>query len=123
MRCKASIVTKRRWMTWSGSKPCCRNMRMRISMRRSYDSALETFPACDFHCPLLSLPLAFGTELDTIPCQVPYLWPPADHVARWKGRFPNGGKLRVGLAWSGNPRNPLDAIRSMSLLQLAPLFE
>ena len=83
----------------------------------------EPIPACDFHCPFLSLPLAFGTELDTIPCQVPYLWPPADRVARWKARFPKGDKLRVGLAWSGNPRNPLDAIRSMSLLQLAPLFE
>ena len=83
----------------------------------------ESIPACDFHCPLLSLPLAFGSELDTVPRQVPYLRAPSGHMSRWKGRFPKSDVIRVGLAWSGNPRNPLDAIRSMSISQLAPLFE
>ena len=30
-------------------------------------------PAFDLHCPLLSLPQAFGTGLETIPADVPYL--------------------------------------------------
>ena len=30
-------------------------------------------PLCDLQVPLLSLPLAFGTDLATIPVQVPYL--------------------------------------------------
>src|SRR5262249_8461403 len=83
----------------------------------------EPLPICDFHCPLLTLPLAFGTDLANVPAQVPYLWPPADRAQLWSGRFSKGDALRVGLAWSGNPGNPLDGIRSMSLMQLAPLFE
>src|SRR3954453_9230954 len=30
-----------------------------------------TLPDFDYHCPLLSLPLAFGTTVQTIPGQVP----------------------------------------------------
>ena len=33
----------------------------------------DALPAFDIHCPLLSLPLAMGTRLETVPAQVPYL--------------------------------------------------
>ena len=33
----------------------------------------DVLPAFDYHCPLLSLPFAFGTTLQTIPAAVPYL--------------------------------------------------
>ncbi len=78
-------------------------------------------PAFDLQCPLLSLPLAFGTELDTIPARVPYLSAPEASLARWKPRFPRVEGLRIGLAWSGRTRP--DPGRSMALAQLAPLFE
>jgi tetratricopeptide (TPR) repeat protein len=78
-------------------------------------------PAFDLHCPLLSLPLAFGTELDTIPARVPYLSAPETHLARWKIRLPRAEGLRIGLTWSG--RNIPDPDRSMALAQLAPLFD
>ncbi|MCC7275651.1 MAG: tetratricopeptide repeat protein [Alphaproteobacteria bacterium] len=55
----------------------------------------------DFHAPLMSLPALFGTTLDSIPAEVPYLTPDAATRARWAGRFPAGGRLRVGLAWAG----------------------
>ncbi len=38
-------------------------------------------PGFDFHCPLLSLPLAFATELATIPADIPYVAPANDDVA------------------------------------------
>ena len=38
----------------------------------------EALPPFDWHCPLLSLPLAFGTTLETIPAVVPYLSVPDD---------------------------------------------
>jgi ADP-heptose:LPS heptosyltransferase len=44
-------------------------------------------------------------------------------MEKWQARLPPRAALRVGLAWSGSPGNALDAIRSMSLAQLAPLFE
>jgi hypothetical protein len=43
----------------------------------------ETLPDFDLHCPLVSLPRAFGTRLETIPSVVPYLHPSPDAVARW----------------------------------------
>ena len=42
----------------------------------------EPLPAFDCHCPLMSLPLAFGTEVSTIPADVPYVAPPADRRRR-----------------------------------------
>ena len=47
--------------------------------------AARPLPAFDLHCPLLSLPLAFGTELDTIPADIPYLRVPPERLARLVG--------------------------------------
>jgi hypothetical protein len=82
----------------------------------------ETLPAFDLHCPLLSLPLAFGTRLETIPANVPYLAPRADRVAHWHERLPLDGP-RAGFVWSGSPAHKNDANRSIALRQLASLFE
>lgn len=85
----------------------------------------EAMPAFDLHCPLMSLPLAFATRLDTIPAEVPYLQ--ADPVRReaWRQRLDEVSapeRCRVGLAWSGNPRHNNDENRSILLAQLAPLY-
>ena len=55
----------------------------------------------DLHCPMLSLPFAFGTGLDNIPASIPYIHPTADAVARWAPRLPprTAGRLRAGLVW------------------------
>jgi hypothetical protein len=67
----------------------------------------------------MSLPLAFGTTLATVPAEVPYLFAPArTHVAE---RLPREG-LRVGLAWSGKPSHKNDHNRSIALQRLAPLI-
>jgi tetratricopeptide (TPR) repeat protein len=83
------------------------------------------------HCPLLSLPLAFGATLENLPADVPYLAPPLECVAKWSARLasqrretrrPFSGR-RVGLAWSGNEGYAAQRFRALSLKQLAPLFE
>ena len=63
----------------------------------------EPLPAIDYHCPLLSLPLAFGTDLETIPQNTPYLGVDAQRRARWAGSLEALPGLRVGIAWQGNP--------------------
>jgi lipoprotein NlpI len=73
----------------------------------------EELPHFDFHCPLLSLPLAFGTELDSVPSEVPYLTVPPDRIARWSKLLGPGPGPRVGLAWSGHPGHPNDRNRSV----------
>jgi tetratricopeptide (TPR) repeat protein len=76
----------------------------------------ETIGAFDVYCPILSLPLAFGTRLETIPAQVPYL------QARKPRLGPRTGAKRVGIAWTGNPKHRDDRRRSIPLPALAPLL-
>jgi tetratricopeptide (TPR) repeat protein len=89
----------------------------------------DPLPDFDLQCPLLSLPLAFRTRLDTIPCDIPYLSAPAEKAAAWRGRLGEHIKPRIGLVWAGNPRKELPHIhrldheRSLALDQLAPLFD
>lgn len=75
----------------------------------------ESLPDFDLHCPMLSLPLAFGTELATIPSTVPYIRPLPDRMARWQGRVPQNGRLRVGVCWAGTAVHPGDRRRSIPL--------
>jgi tetratricopeptide (TPR) repeat protein len=82
----------------------------------------EALPAFDLHCPLMSLPLAFGTELATIPWQGPYLHADSERVAQWGQRLGRAGKLRVGLAWSGNPKHKNDHNRSIAFEQFTTML-
>jgi len=82
----------------------------------------QPLPEFEWQCPLLSLPLAFQTDLTTIPGGVPYLQPDTALAEHWKRQLP-GGTLRVGLAWGGNPEHPYDYWRSVPLAKLAPLTQ
>jgi tetratricopeptide (TPR) repeat protein len=77
-------------------------------------------PGFDTQCPLSSLPLAFGTDLTSIP-PAPYISAPPGRTAAWAQRLPRAGK-RVGLAWAGNPAHRRDRMRSIALPLLAPLL-
>ncbi len=76
-------------------------------------------PNFDFHCPLMSLPLAFATRLDSVPDSVPYLSCEPTLAASWRSRLGLRSRPRVGLAWSGNPQNSNDRNRSIPLSRLA----
>lgn len=76
----------------------------------------------DLHCPVMSLPLAFGTRLDTVPQQVPYLFPPEALQRAWAARLPQAPAARVGLVWAGGARYPRNPQRSLRLAQYAPLL-
>jgi tetratricopeptide (TPR) repeat protein len=82
----------------------------------------DVLPAFDVHCPLLSLPLAFGTTLETIPAWVPYLHAPAERIEPWRTRFASFGEPRIGLVWSGKPTHKNDHNRSIALSRLEPLI-
>jgi len=86
----------------------------------------EPLPAFDLHCPLLSLPLAVGTTLDTIPSGAPYLAADPELVAGWRERLAGLGGLRVGLVWAGSRQlgpewTAIDRRRSIALAMMAPL--
>jgi hypothetical protein len=79
-------------------------------------------PHFDVHCPLMSLPLAFGTRVDTVPQNIPYLRVPAERLEKWRARLPRTDKPRVGLVWSGKPSHKNDHNRSIPLTKLSSLI-
>jgi len=87
-------------------------------------SQTGTLPQFDIHCPMMSLPLAFGTSLNTIPSSASYLPRPAEALVRaWEDRLGRHDRLRVGLVWSGNPKHGNDHNRSMPLRALTPILD
>ena len=93
----------------------------------AFDRA-EQVPPFDYHCPLLSLPLACKTAIDTIPTDIPYLTADASAAARWSTRLGSRDRLGVGLVWAGSPRlyqpsaRSIDLQRSMAFELLQPLL-
>jgi tetratricopeptide (TPR) repeat protein len=82
----------------------------------------DDLPAYDCHCPILSLPGLFGTDLSNIPGEVPYLRAEDERLSYWRGRLEGDGPgLKVGLSWAGRPTHKKDRQRSLKLMQLAPL--
>jgi tetratricopeptide (TPR) repeat protein len=81
----------------------------------------EPLPAFDYHCALLSLPRAFGTRLESIPADIPYLAAPEAHVQRWRTRLGARTRPRIGIAWSGSMTLLNDRNRTIALARLAPL--
>ena len=83
----------------------------------------EPYPEFDLHCPLLSLPLAFGTTLETIPGQAPYLRAEPARVEAWGARYPRQtGRPRLGLTWSGSFNHLEDERQDPRSLPLADLI-
>lgn len=79
-------------------------------------------PDFDFQCPLLSLPLAFGTRHETIPSVTPYLRAPVPALRYWQSKLGPKARPRIGLVWSGRPTHKNDQNRSISLHSLIPLM-
>jgi len=82
----------------------------------------EALPPFDLHCPLASLPLAFKTELPSIPAEVPYLSAPPERMEKWRACMDGLARPRVALAWAGNAAHANDRNRSIPLARLAPLW-
>jgi hypothetical protein len=79
-------------------------------------------PRFDLHCPVMSLPHAFKTTLQTIPSRVPYLDADPDKRTQWQAQLGPKTRARVGLAWSGSAWHRNDRNRSVPLQQMEPLF-
>jgi len=101
-------------------------------------------PECHIHAPLLSLPAILGTNMDTLPVQVPYLFADSVLVEHWRPELSRvranagddgpdplkhtGGRrtdraFLVGIAWQGHRDHDKDHWRSFPPAQLAPLAQ
>ncbi|WP_334010167.1 tetratricopeptide repeat-containing glycosyltransferase family protein [Burkholderia cepacia] len=80
----------------------------------------------DWYCPLLSLPMAFGTQVDNIPADLPYLYANRRRSRKWSSKV---AKLqprtlpRIGVVWAGgHSGTPDDRRRSIDLDTMASLL-
>jgi len=91
----------------------------------------DALPPFDVHAPMMSLPRIFGTTIETIPGQTPYLHADENAAASWRQRLSGiaGQTPKIGLLWAGNPRThspeltAIDRRRSIPPDLFAPLFK
>ncbi len=88
----------------------------------------EPVPECDYACPVMSLARGFGTTLETIPRNIPYLAASDAAVAAWQRRLDPDAALNVGLVWASGISSSLGkgfvesaVARSLPLAALAGL--
>ncbi len=83
----------------------------------------ELPPPFDFHCELMSLPLAMNLQPGDLPGSVAYLSADPVRVEKWRQRLADLPRPLVGLVWAGRPTHSNDCRRSMTLSDLAPLAQ
>ena len=113
----ACSVPTQRLMEWSFGDAV-------LTLHRMPTSA-EGFEGWDWQCALMSLPLAFETEIGTIPSPEGYLQVTPPALRHWRDRLEAAapGRFRVGLAWAGRKGHQYDGRRSLSFEQIGPLLE
>ncbi len=101
-----------------------------------FDDFMPVNVAYDYHCSLIDCADILKTDLTNIPSQTSYLKPAAYLQRYWHAEIdrlhiekstelngsPNDAKVRVGIAWQGNPKHQSDQFRSMALKTLEPLI-
>ncbi len=101
--------------------------------RRSFPKVevLDAVPADQsawrWQCPLLSLPLAFGTTLETIPKHVPYLVPNPTRVSYWRSKIAAldlpASTRKIGVVWKAGKIMKIAHLKGLPLEHLAPLLD
>lgn len=71
----------------------------------------------DYHCPLISLPFAFKTDLANMPAPARYLSSDPEKLKQWQARLGESKKIKVGIAWSSTSSFKYDHFRSLELAQ------
>jgi hypothetical protein len=85
-------------------------------------AAAPPLPTFHRQLPMEHLPLVWGTTLENVPNNGPYLSADPALARRFAERLDALPGRRVGLAWAGNPDFGGDAIRSVTLASLEPLL-
>ena len=93
-----------------------------MDSKTSLNTRLPEENKIDFELPMMSLPLALKTTVETIPAQIPYLYADDQRKKRWNEKLGNKTVTRIGLVWSGSTTNKNDHNRSLLLNQLTSLL-
>lgn len=72
----------------------------------------ETPPRFDVHSPMLSLPYVLKTRLETVPCEIPYLYADEKLTADWKQKLAKDKNFKIGICWQGNDNYATPLLRA-----------
>jgi Flp pilus assembly protein TadD len=83
----------------------------------------EARPHFDYYCPLMSLPVALKTDLNSIPAPQSYLSVTRELIEIWKQKIGPVRNPRIGVVWSGEQGHINDANRSIPLELFSEIFD
>ncbi len=88
----------------------------------------KRLPFFDCHCPLLSLPNAFKTNINTIPNNIPYIKKPSLQKKIWQNKL-NENNFNIGICWQGSSYSkdegrsfPVGYFKNISKIKNVKLF-
>lgn len=120
----ASMVTARGGRVIMGVQPSLMRLFASVDGISERVAIGQPLPRYDLHCPLLSLPRAFATTLETVPSSIPYVHAEPEAARHWADWLAaRGPGLRVGVVWAGNRHHLGDRQRSLPVAALAPLWQ
>ena len=74
------------------------------SLNVKFKEVREPLGGYDFHCPVMSLPYAFKTEIASIPSPHKYLSAQPKRIEYFAQKLLNKNRYRVGIVWEGGYR-------------------
>jgi glycosyl transferase family 9 (putative heptosyltransferase) len=80
----------------------------------------QPVPPYDLQLAMMDLPRIFGTTLETIPADIPYLKADPAKAGAWRAMLGSQAALKVGVVWAGSPLHKGDAQRSLSAEAVLP---
>ncbi|MHC4346793.1 MAG: tetratricopeptide repeat protein [Planctomycetota bacterium] len=103
-------------------KPLARLLQGFPGVDELIEASPDVKPAADFdmHVSLMDLPGIFGTTLDNVPDDVPYLYADSAKARHWRTIL-SDDHFKVGIVWSGSPAYERNHVRSCNLEHFAPL--
>jgi len=75
----------------------------------------------DCFAPVLRVPSVLGHTPSDFPAKVPYISADEALAAAWREKLAGYPGRKIGIAWRGNPTHQADSMRSIPLLEFAPL--
>jgi tetratricopeptide (TPR) repeat protein len=116
-------LIKQRWPASRVLFSCAESMHALLRGVTGLDGLIVDPPApphdFDYHIPLMHLPDVFGTDLGTIPANIPYI-KPTDEWVKFEILAPyppREVRKKIGLVWAGSPTHGKDFVRSMKPAQ------
>ncbi|MFM9265650.1 tetratricopeptide repeat protein [Tychonema sp. BBK16] len=80
---------------------------------------VDELPEFHLQAPLMSLPYILGTDLDSIPTNIPYLSP----ASGWSFSLDSNDNLKIGIVWAGSSEHLKDFTRSTYLSYFLKLLD